>query len=257
MTADSANDAGPDRLGRATARRDAFVTALVDRLGPLPAPVAAAADQLLASVGRDGGRTPALNRFASAMGAAGWDLGTVSAVVADLAALLATDGPGGPDLGGFEAGTVTGRGWAHGYLPMVVSEACTDSLTGLATLGVLAWRLRQVYDQCHALHLAPADVYGLVVLDVVRTGGVLERDMARVAAATLLRRRFTTGETLAATGSRLLALTSRTAALDDQLAVLAAEARCHPALADATVLAWVETLPARAADIEDFLFDVV
>jgi hypothetical protein len=86
---------------------------------------------------------------------------------------------------------------------------------------------------------------------------VLERDVARVAVAEMLRRRFHSGETLAATGSRLLALVNRSPAVDDDVAVFAAEARCHPALATADLQAWVEDLPPDADAIERYLLEIV
>ncbi len=238
--------------------RTMFLTALLDRLGTLPRPVSTAADQLVATTLTSPDRlTPSLIRFASALGAAGWDLGTVADLVDHLANLLRQTGRPADHLGGFAAGAVAGRGWAHGYLPLVVSESCTDSLTGLATLGVLSWRLHQVYDQCHALEVDPRHVQALVIVEVVRIGSVLERDVARVALSELLRRRFHSGETLVATGNRLLALVCRTPELDDDVDVLLAEARCHPTLRDADLLGWVEDLPPDAEGIERYLLEVV
>jgi hypothetical protein len=95
------------------------------------------------------------------------------------------------------------------------------------------------------------------MVDLVRTGSVLERDVARVAMAELLRRRFQSGETLVSTGARLLALVTRHPELDDDVDVLLAEARCHPALRDAQVLGWVEDLPADAEGIERWLLEVM
>lgn len=238
--------------------RTMFLTALVDRLGTLPAPLSSAADQLVAATLTDPHRRiAALIRFASALGTAGWDLATVSDLVERLAELVRQTGRCAEHLVGFGAGAVAGRGWAHGYLPLVVSESCTDSLTGLATLGVLSWRLHQVYDQCRALGVDPRHVQALVIVDLIRTGSVLERDVSRVAVAELLRRRFRSGETLVATGTRLLALVSRTPELDDDVALLVAEARCHPTLRDADLMGWVEDLPPDADGIERYLLEVV
>jgi len=256
--ADRANETRQPPPADAAWLRTAWLTRVVARLGPLPAPVAAAADTLVAaSLTEPHRRTQALNRFASALGAAGWDLCTVSILVGQLADLLEVIDRRAPELTGFEAGAVAGRGWAHGYLPVSVGDGCSDPLTGLATTGMLAWRLGQVYDQCRALDVDPGQVYGLAVVDVVRVGGVAERDVARAAVGELLRRRFRSGEALAAAGHRLLALVSRTPGLDDEVALFAAEARCHPSLAGANVLAWVEPLPRRAEEIERFLMDVV
>jgi hypothetical protein len=237
--------------------RRAWLAALAQRLGPLPTPVLDAADRLVTSLDEPGRTTQALTWFASTLGAAGWDLGTVTGLIDLLAGLLAEAGAPRPDLTSFPAGAVAGRGWAHGYLPVVTSDSCTDSLTGLATLGVLAWRLRQVYGQCGALGVDAPRLYALVVLDVVRTGSVLARDVARVAAADLTRRRFDAGETVVAAGNRLLVLTSRTHTLEDDAEVFADEVRAHPALASATVLAWVEPLPATIDVIDRWLHDVV
>ena len=238
--------------------RAAWFAALAERLGPPPCHVLAASDRLLTGLITEPERaTQALTWFASTVGSAGWDLGTVAALVGRLAALLDEAGYPHPELTAFDAGSVAGRGWANGYLPIVTSESCTDSLTGLATLGVLSWRLRQVYDQCGALGVDPVQVYALVVLDVVCGGSVLARDIARVAAAGLARQRFCAGETVVATGNRFLVLASYTPRLADAIDVLAAELRCHAALAEANVMAWVEPLPARADDIDRYLFDVV
>ena len=255
---DGADDTREAALTSGAWLRDAWLAAIADRLGPLPAPVQAAADQLaVAGLAAPDRRTQALIRFASALGAAGWDLRIVSGLVQQLTDLLEHDERHAPELTGFDAGAVAGRGWAHGYLPVVVGESTTDPLTGLATLGVLMWRLHQAYDQCAALGVEPALVYGLVVVDVVRVGSVLERDVARAAAAELLRRRFRSGETLVSAGNRLLVLTSRTPTLDDEVAAFGAESGGHPALADAGVLTWVEPLPLHADEIERFLMDVV
>ena len=243
---------------RVDSLRTDWLATVTDRLGPPPSHVLAAADRLVTSVLHEPARTTqSLTWFASTLGSAGWDLGTVAALVDRLAGLLAAAGEPHPELSAFDAGSVAGRGWANGYLPIVTSESCTDSLTGLATLGVLSWRLRQVYDQCGALGVDPVRMYALAVLDVVCGGSLLARDIARVATAGLARQRFCAGETVVATGNRFLALASRTAELDDQVAVLAAEVRCHAALAEATVMAWVEPLPTRADEIDRYLFDVV
>lgn len=252
------DDGGQLDVADAAWLRTMFLTAMVDRLGTLPAPVSGAADQLVAASLHDTDRrVPALIRFASTLGTAGWDLATVSDLVERLADLVRQTGRPADHLAGFAAGAVAGRGWAHGYLPLVVSESCTDSLTGLATVGVLSWRLHQVYAQCEALDVDPRQVNAVVIVELVNGGSVLERDIARVAAAELLRRHFRSGETLVATGNRLLALVSRTTGLEADVELLVAEAHCHAALRPADVLAWVEDLPPDADGIERWLLEIV
>ncbi len=239
--------------------RSAFHEALVERVGVLPDDVAAAAARLVATcVHRPERRTAELTRFASTLGDMGWDLGVVAEAVRRLAELLQRSGRRAMGLVGFEAGLMAGRGWANGYLPSIhETDTCTDALTGLSTIGVLAWRLHQVYDQCAALEVDARKVFTLVMVEVVPTHGGADRDPGRVAVAESLRRRFRSGETVTAAGHRMLVLASSTQDLEDEVEVLLHALRCDPDLADHTVLAWVEDLPEHEAQIERYLFDLL
>jgi len=239
--------------------RAAFHEALAERIGPLPGPVADAAGHLVATcVHTPERRTAELTRFASTLGDAGWDLGIVAEAVRRLAELLERSGRRAMGLVGFEAGLMAGRGWANGYLPSIhETDTCTDPVTGLTTIGVLAWRLHQVYDQCAALEVDARQVFTLVMIEVVPAHGDADRDAGRVAVAEVLRRRFRSGETVTAAGHRMLVLASSTQDLEDEVEVLLHTLRCDPELADHTVLAWVEDLPGHEAQIERYLFDLL
>lgn len=239
--------------------RAAFHEALAERIGALSRPAADAADRLVAAcVHHPERRTAELSRFAGALADEGWDLGVVAETVRRLAELLESTGRRSTGLVGFEAGLLAGRGWATSFLaPIRDNESCTDPLTGLCSIGVLAWRLHQVYDQCASLEVDARRVFALVMVEVVPASGDVDVEAARVAVAEHLRRRFRSGETLTAAGHRTLVLVSSHTDLDDDVEAMLTELRADPALDDHTVLAWVEDLPEHEAQLERYLFDLL
>ena len=96
---------------------------------------------------------------------------------------------------------------------------------------MLQLRLHQVYEHCGALGVAPDMVYALVVVDASLVDHPpLERNAARVALAAETKGLFSTGETVAVHGDRVLVLASRTPELEDRVAILGAALHTHPLL---------------------------
>jgi hypothetical protein len=176
------------------------------------------AEQLVETLASDRARiSSALARFGRQAGTDGWTLGDVSSWLEALIALgEATSRP----LAGFDAGTALASGWAEGFLRGTTVDGCLDPATGLVTLPVLRVRLDQVNDQCRSLGLDPADVYALVVADLVMPGvGPLRRHALHASLAEEVRAVFHSGETLAIHGGRVLVLASRTPELPVKIGV--------------------------------------
>jgi hypothetical protein len=196
----------------------------------------------------------ALDRFGRRMGGDGWTLSDVAEWIDRLADAA---GPAAGPLRTFDAGIRLAEGWSTGYVGGLLDDSCTDPLTGLVTLPVLGLRLRQVHEQCDALGLNAAQVYGLVVVDVDLTGRPpLLRHAARVVVADRIAGTFHSGETVCETGGPFVVLVSRTPALPATVAALQATITGLAILETAPVMVWVEDLPRQTADIEDFLLDL-
>jgi hypothetical protein len=201
-------------------------------------------DQLMAAVGRFGWQA----------GADGWPLAEISRW---LEALARIGGPAAKGLLTFDVAMALSAGWADGFLHGATGDECLDPTTGLARVGVLQLRLRQVYEQCAALGVEPDLVYALVVVDAsLADHPVLERNAARVALGNETKALFASGETVAADGDRLLILVSRTAELLDRVAILDAALHTHPLLRHDPIATWVERLPSSADGLPRFVDDV-
>ncbi|HWC67196.1 MAG TPA: hypothetical protein VG478_03955 [Acidimicrobiales bacterium] len=213
------------------------------------------AEELVETLAGDSSRIrPALVRFGRQAGADGWTLADVSSW---LEALIALGEPTSRSLSGFDAGTALASGWAEGFLRGATVDGCLDPATGLVTLPVLRLRLDQVHDQCRALGLSPADVYCLVVADLVVPGvGPLRRHALHASLAEEVRQLFDSGETLAIHGGRVLVLASRTPGLPAKLGLLERKVREHSVLRHRHVLTWIEPLPSDFAALDAYLDEV-
>jgi hypothetical protein len=198
---------------------------------------------------------PALVRFGRQAGADGWTLGDVSGWLESLIEL--GDGVTRA-LRGFDAGTALASGWAEGFLRGASTDGCLDPATGLVTLPVLRLRLDQVHDQCRALGLEPASVYCLVIANlVIDDVGALRRQALLASLAEEVRHTFTSGETLAVHGDRVLVLASRTPELPSVIGALERRVRDHEVLRHRHVLTWIEPLPADFEAIDTYLDEMV
>ena len=213
-----------------------------------------AQDLALAADRGDADLPGAVRRFGFQAGSDGWVLPEIACWLETLARI------GGPPARGlltFDMGMALSAAWADGFLHGAGQEDCVDPTTGLARTGVLALRLRQVYDHCASLHLQPDLVYALVVIDAsLAEHPPIERNAARVALATETRSLFSTGETVAIQGDRVLVLASRTPELEDRVAVLGAALHTHALLRHDPIATWVERLPTEAADLRAYLIDM-
>jgi len=220
-----------------------------------PGVEAAAGDLVDAVLYRPADLDKSLARFGLRLGTDGWDLVTISRWVDLLFRLAGTTGFDRPSFGG---GVALSKGWASGYLHCLRTESCTDPITGLPTTAVLTWRLRQVYDQCRAMGVAPALVYAMVVVDVDTSQlDSLTRDVALVVTSHEVQQVFASGETVCSAGGRILVLASQGESLTDGVGLLVAQLRCQSMLVGTNPLAWIEELPAAPTDIEGFLIDLV
>jgi hypothetical protein len=197
---------------------------------------------------------PALVRFGRQAGADGWTLGDVSSW---LEALIDVGDDATRALGGFDAGTAVASGWAEGFLRGATTDGCLDPATGLATMPVLRLRLEQVSDHCESLGIEPAQLYSLVVVDLVLADvGPLRRYALLASLADELRALFTRGETLAVHENRVLVLSSRTPDLPALIGTLERRVREHDVLRHHHVLAWIEPLPADFDTLDAYLSEV-
>jgi hypothetical protein len=213
------------------------------------------AEELVETLAYDRARiSSALARFGRQAGTDGWTLGDVSSW---LEALISLGDATSRPLTGFDAGTALASGWAEGFLRGATVDGCLDPATGLVTLPVLRVRLDQVDDQCRSLGLDPADVYALVVVDLVLPGvGPLRRHALHASLAEEVRAVFHSGETLAIHGGRVLVLASRTPDLPVKIGCLERRVREHAVLRHRYVLAWIEPLPTRFVALDAFLAEV-
>jgi hypothetical protein len=218
-------------------------------------PLEVFADVVASALGVGDRPAPTLRRFGRRLGADGWTLPVLSASVGQLAGI---DTVAAARFDHFDTGIALAEGWTEGARATAGVDGCLDPLTGLVRLPVLRIRLEQVYDQCAALGVPAEQAYRLVVIDCAAgRQPPFVRDATHVVAAEHLRRAFTSGETLCATGSgRLLVLTAMTRSLPTQVVVLLEGLQATPLLHQAPVLAWIEPLPADPSDISAFLADV-
>lgn len=182
------------------------------------------------------------NWFVGVFGVVGWDFCMVSILVGQLVDLFEVIDCRVFELIGFEVGVVVGWGWVYGYFFVVVSDGCSDLLIGLVIIGMLVWWLGQVYDQCYVFDVDFGQVYGLVVVDVVWGGGVVERDVVRAVVVELFCWCFCLGEVLVVVGNWLLVLVSCMFVLDDVVVLFVVEVCCYLFLVGVNVLVWVELL---------------
>lgn len=213
------------------------------------------AEELVEALAYDRARiSSALARFGRQAGTDGWTLSDVSRW---LEALMSVGEATSRPLAGFDAGTALASGWAEGFLRGATVDGCLDPATGLVTLPVLRVRLEQVNDQCRSLGLDPADVYALVVADLVMPGvGPLRRHALHASLAEEVRAVFHSGETLAIHGGRVLVLASRTPDLPVKIGCLERRVREHAVLSHRYVLAWIEPLPTRFGALDTFLAEL-
>lgn len=214
----------------------------------------AAEDLAVAADRRPADLPGAVKRFGWQAGADGWPLDEIARWVE---ALADSGGGAARALLTFDSGMALSAGWADGFLHGAGQDDCIDPTSGLARLGVLQLRLQQIYDHCSSLGVQPDLVYALVVVDASLTGHPpLERNAARVALGTETKKLFAAGETIAIHGDRVLVLASRTPELADRVAILGAALHTHSLLRHDPVSAWVERLPADAADLRAFVDDL-
>ena len=214
----------------------------------------AAEDLAVAADRRPADLPGAVRRFGWQAGADGWPLDEIARWVE---ALANSGGGSTRALLTFDAGMELSAGWADGYLHGAGQDDCIDPTSGLARIGVLQLRLQQVYDHCASLGIQPDLVYALVVVDAsLDEHPPLERNAARVALAGETRKLFAAGETVAIHDDRVLVLASRTPQLADRVAILGAALHTHGLLRHDPVSAWVERLPADAADLPAFIDDL-
>jgi len=214
----------------------------------------AAEDLSIAADRRPSDLRAAVSRFGWQAGDDGRPLAEISRWVETLARI---GGPGAKGLLTFEVGMVLSAGWADGFLHGASQDDCLDPTTGLARASVLQLRLHQIYDHCSALGVPPEMVYALVVVDAsLADHPILERNAARVALATETKRLFSSGETVAVHGDRVLVLASRTPELEDRVAILGAALHTHSLLRHDPIATWVERLPIQADELRPFMSDL-
>ena len=215
----------------------------------------AAEDLAVAADRRPADLPGAVRRFGWQAGADGWPLDEIARWVE---ALANSGGGSARALLTFDAGMALSAGWADGFLHGADQDDCIDPTSGLARLGVLQLRLQQVYDHCASLGIQPDLVYALVVVDAsLDEHPPLERNAARVAlAGGDAGSSSRPARPIAIHDDRVLVLASRTPELADRVAILGAALHTHGLLRHDPVSAWVERLPADAADLRAFLADL-
>jgi hypothetical protein len=212
----------------------------------------AAEDLAVAADRRTAGLAGFLSRFGWQAGRDGWPLPVLSGWVETLARTS-----GAKALLSFDMAMALSAGWADGFLHGAGQDDCVDPTTGLARVGVLRLRIEQIYAHCAALGVDPELVYAVVVVDPELTDHpLMERNAARVAVASEVRRLFRSGETVAVHRDRVLVLVSRTQELEDRVAILSAALHTHPMLRHDPMATWVERLPALPGAVASFLEDL-
>ncbi len=165
----------------------------------------------------------------------GTPLEEVASWVTDLLAVLPSSAR--RHLDRLDVALALAEGWAEGTM-----ERRLPPRNGMTSMPVLHERLRQLYDECEAMHLDPSSLYGVAVFDAELAHlGPHAAHAARTVMAEAVLRTFHSGETVAAgDGGRVLVLTGRSMALAEQ--VVTAVQRCEqsPVLVGTWVTGWVE-----------------
>lgn len=95
--------------------------------------------------------------------------------------------------------------WSEAFLGHQLAPACTDSLTGLATVPFLRARLEEAFRHCASLDLAISSAYALIVIHPATTShSPFVRMTDRIATARATRARFPGGETIAMNDSGVI-----------------------------------------------------
>lgn len=136
-------------------------------------------------------------------------------------------------------------GWSEAFTERLTTTSCIDPMSGLVNGEFLEVRANQLHQQCAALGIPISQAFGLVVVHFSDpTATPLDRMHHSAAIASLLRRTFTNGETIATTAPWCqVAVASRDGELSGRLAALLGAFEDRPALRGLDPRLWVEPLP--------------
>ena len=133
----------------------------------------------------------------------------------------------------------------------------TDSLTGLASLGMLSLRLEEIYGHCEALGMRPSTAFALLVIEPnLGDRTPLVRDAVRVLVADEATRTFSHGETIAVSGSRLIVLAANTAGLPRDGVGMVQRLKQLAVLKETPIASWIELLPDEHVDTNRFVLEL-
>jgi hypothetical protein len=118
----------------------------------------------------------------------------IATAIADLAALYAVLGRGGPPL---HLVSSVAQGWAEEGLTRESHGQCEDPLTGLTTVPYLRTRLAELYREADLLGISPARTHRLIVISPLSRPDRWHRLAEAIRLGHDLRTAFPGGETLA------------------------------------------------------------
>jgi hypothetical protein len=212
-------------------------------------------DDLVAGVSGARGVGAAMHRFGGQLGRLGVTLPDAAAVVDAVERALPRRERRA--LVGADATYELAAGWAEGFVRGADLSPVVDPRSGLVTPPVLERRLRELYERCTALGVGPGDLHAVVVVDVAIAGQppLLAATMVAAVASTV------TGQfpydVAAGAGGRIAVLAGRSQATRDHLSTVTELVRRQPGCGDGTVLVWLEPLPEGAAQLSQYVADLL
>lgn len=237
------------------------LTAWLERIGADGEPVdrrliEAAADLVETMSSRPKGVDAALSRFGATLGADGWPIAQISQWLHLLGRFVPRKQR--KQLAHYSAHASVAQGWAEGFVRGAHSGMCIDPTTGLVTAMVLQLRLKEIYQQCQATGVAPADGYTLVVIDFdTRGASRLDADLLTACVADSVTGTFRQGETIARANQRILVLAANTEATSNRAEILSDRLWLAPNTRRANATVVLDALPPRPELLASYLHDLV